>query len=400
MTHLTAPKSGTALKTAFLSGIALCAVMLACVCPSSSGTLVRKGVWVTVFSEKKVLYSREAAGAMVDLCEKNGITDIYLQLYRAGYAYYDSRAADRTKYERMLKDAGADMVDYITRLAFSNGVKVHAWINVLSLSQNDGAGMLKKYGNDVLTRDQHGHTSMAVENGKGRRGEFIDEKQLFLEPGDERVSGNAAVIAGEIVKRYPQLSGIHMDYIRYPYAVPFIPNGEFTRMGLSYGYGKRNVEAFGRETGLNAYTAFAKKDTALVWDNWKRSRVTEVVRRVAGAARKERPGIEISCAVMPSIERAYAIAFQDWPSWLEDGAVDFVVIMNYTIDDGLFYEYAKSASAMRGRGRVFVGIGAFLMHGKGSTLGAEYESLKRMNADGVVFFSYDNMPEIKDALLK
>ena len=64
--------------------------------------IATKGVWVTVFSEKKVMYSREGVLSLIESCKKAGINEIYLQLYRAGQAYYDYKISDRTKYEEIV----------------------------------------------------------------------------------------------------------------------------------------------------------------------------------------------------------------------------------------------------------------------------------------------------------
>src|SRR3989338_5211769 len=62
-----------------------------------------KGVWVTCFSAKRVLYSMDAAFNLVRFCKKSGIDEIYLQIYRGGASYYDTKINDRAKYEEMLR---------------------------------------------------------------------------------------------------------------------------------------------------------------------------------------------------------------------------------------------------------------------------------------------------------
>ena len=204
-----------------------------------SSEKIKLGVWVTVFAPQKILYSQENADRMIEICRKSGINQIYLQIYRANKAYYDSNIADRKPFETMKASAGCDMVQYIIEQAKKNDIEVHAWINLLSLARNENAGILKKYGKSILTLDQNGNPSSIT--GKAPD-DFIREGQIFLEPGDWRVKEYLLDITEEITRKYPALSGLHLDYIRYPVAVPFAPGSRFNNPAISYGYSDVNIK--------------------------------------------------------------------------------------------------------------------------------------------------------------
>ncbi len=352
---------------------------------------VTRGVWVTVFSGRQVLYSEKAARELLDFCGRAGVTEVYLQIYQSGQAYYDSALADRTKYEEILKAAGKDPVDFLLAEAAKRKIGIHAWINVLSVGKNKQANPIVPAGEGVLTRDQYLRSSLRGELGNETDKYYLRDDQIFLEPGDPRVVEHAAAIVGEILTRYPGWSGIHLDYIRYPYPVPYLPNSRFLRFGLSYGYGEKNLAAFREKTGLDPLALKAETGDYLRWDDWKREQVTALVEKLAGIARKKSPALTVSCAVLPTLERAYAAAFQDWPMWLERGIVDGVVLMNYTIDSRLAEEVARSALALRGRGKIKIGIGAYLWKTDPEGLAGQYRRLAVLNPDGIVFFSYDDV---------
>ena len=147
----------------------------------------RLGVWITVFSPEEVLYSKDNIDRLIKTCSEIGINDIYLQVYRSDKAYYDSSITDRTSFEKMLAKAGEDPITYLLDQASGNNIKIHAWVNLLSLAQNKDATVLKKLGESALTKDQHGNPSMNMDKEKSQKSLFILEDQLFLEPGDWRV---------------------------------------------------------------------------------------------------------------------------------------------------------------------------------------------------------------------
>ncbi|MDD5662328.1 MAG: family 10 glycosylhydrolase [Candidatus Omnitrophica bacterium] len=353
---------------------------------------VRKGVWVTVFSEQGVLYSREAVLKLVNSCKRAGINEIYLQVYQSGKAYYDSKIGGRSKYEAMLKSAGADPIDLLLKEAGKNNIKVFAWVNLLSLGQNAKADIVNEFGGDIFTRDQYLRLSGRASPNESDK-YYLREDQLFLEPGDQRVARYLISIIEEIIARYPLLSGIHLDYVRYPMTVPFIPGARFTKYGLSYGYGRENLERFKEWTGLDPLKGLKGGKNCAKWDDWRRKQLTSLVRRITKRLKEKSKSFLVSAAVVPSGERAYTSMFQDWPYWLEEGILDYVVLMNYTQDKQLTKEIVRASLGYRQKGKVLVGMGLYLMKDNPEVFFELYKMVKNLSADGIVIFSYDDMTE-------
>ncbi len=67
------------------------------------------------------------------------------------------------------------------------------------------------------------------------------------------------------------------------------------------------------------------------WAEFRKSGVTDLVRDVYRRAKKIKPKAQVTAAVMNSLESANA-AYQDWPRWLREGTIDYVVPMAYTED--------------------------------------------------------------------
>jgi uncharacterized lipoprotein YddW (UPF0748 family) len=350
----------------------------------------RRGVWVSVFSEKKPLYSKKGILELIDLCKIAKINEIYLQIYQSGNAYYDSGIADKSKYKEIIKTAGLDTIDFLLKLAKDNNIKVFAWVNILCIGKNNKARILAKFKDTILTKDQYLRPSLS-EDIKGLDKYYLRENQLFLEPGDPRVLQYSIAIIEEIIDKYPLLNGIHLDYIRYPSILPFLPGSRFNKYGLTYGYGENNLNNFKNKTGLDPLNDTFNESQFLEWDNWKRKQVSNLVEKIFRFIKKKSSILLVSCAVIPAAERAYISYFQDWSLWLEKGIVDYVVLMDYNRDSQLAKEIAISGLAHCKVGKVYIGLGLFLMKDDPFLFSRQYKSIAGLNPDGIVFYSYDDL---------
>ncbi|MBU0683218.1 MAG: family 10 glycosylhydrolase [Candidatus Omnitrophica bacterium] len=356
----------------------------------------RIGVWITVFSPDKVLYSKENVDRLIHTCKKAGIDDIYLQVYRANKAYYNSGLTDKNPYEQMGSTKNEDTLKYLLKTASKNKLKVHAWLNLLSLAQNQSASILEKYGPDILCIDQHGRTSMPEPEKDQLDNYYIRENQIFLEPGHPKVKQYLQEIVKEIITQYPEFSGLHLDYIRYPSSIPFIPGSRFTSHGLSYGYSKTNIELFKKATGLDPNTMKYSRQNFKSWDDWKRTQITSLLADISQTARRINSSIEISCTIVPSIERTYSTTFQNWTEWLKQGYADYVVAMNYTDDLKLFKITTDSLLLPEFSKKVQIGVGAYLLTDDTKQIETQINYLKQNSVPGIVLFSYDDITKNSD----
>jgi len=354
--------------------------------------VVARGIWVSVFSGKKMLYSEQGVHNLIAQCNKAKINEIYLQIFQSGNAYYDSKICDKTKYDQMVASAGLDTLDLLLREAGQNNIKVFAWVNILGLGKNEKADILNKYGGVILTRDQYQRPAK-ISSGTELDKYYLREDLIFLEPGDPKVETYMLAIINEIINRYPLFSGVHLDYLRYPSPVPFVPGSRFNKFGLTYGYGPANVERFRDKTGINALDTLNNEDEYLAWDNWKRQQVTDLVRKISSLVKVKSPGLVVSCAVIPVVERAYSNAFQDWSAWLEEGIIDYVVLMSYTKDNQFAKEVVKSSLGHRGKGKIYVGIGVFLMKDNPDLFSNQFRLITELAPDGIVLYSIDDLTE-------
>jgi uncharacterized lipoprotein YddW (UPF0748 family) len=232
-----------------------------------------------------------------------------------------------------------------------------------------------------------------------RRSWRVGTPAIYLDPAAPGVAERLAATFEELLRRYPDLAGLHLDYIRYPDVLPYLPGTRFG-VGLSFGYGAATRARFQAETGLEA--PFGERiGNAERFDVWRRERLSELVARVAARAREARPGVQLSAAVYPDVERAYLGLFQDWRGWLEADSIDFAVPMLYSKDDRLFRYQVDELAGLPEAGRIWVGLGSWLFAKEPARAVAQTRLVGARDALGVAFFSWDALrdePGLRDAL--
>ncbi len=361
---------------------------------SAHAAETRTGVWVTVFTPEKVLYSPENADRLITNCKNFGIDHIYLQIYRAGKAYYDSSITDNTPFKKAREEFGNDPVKYIVDKAHQNDIKVYAWINLLSLAHNQNADIIEKIGPGAVTLDQHERNSLGKKDAPDDLDKYyIREKQLFLEPGNKLVREYLVSISKEVISTYPSLDGLHLDYVRYPAVVPFSPGSRFDSHGISYGYTYRNMLNFKKAEGLDVKKMWYSRENYQKWDDWRRNNVTLLVKEISETVKTASPDADISCAVVPSYERAHSVNFQPWTLWIEKGLIDYVVTMNYTDDMYLLKQRTKSVLASASRDKIYIGLGVYLLKDTPKKIFTQIKETKELSPGGIVLFSYDEIAE-------
>ena len=393
--------------------VALCGGLIAfivsgCLLPRSGHVPGRPpfeiGLWVQAEGTHRTLDSAERLKNLVRRARTTGVTDIYAQVYRSGRAWFPTNLADDSPSRRAGRDPLALLLALASRKEGGERtpMKIHAWINAFSLAINKSAPIIRQLGVEAVLRDQYGRSLLEYPpSGKPAwaKGFGLGTPGIFLDPGHPGVRRRLVDIAAELVKNYPTLAGIHLDFIRYPYALPISPGSRFSPR-LDFGYNEASIARFRRKTQKNAPLAGAEDAAPAMWDAWRRAQVTAAVRGVYYSARSLNPRIIVSAAVLPWAERAYLSAFQDWRGWLENGILDKAVVMNYTADARLAAQIARSAIASRAAApsrrappKIVIGLGAYLFTNRPAGVWREWRAAREAGADGVALFSYDQMAE-------
>lgn len=360
---------------------------LACLAPAAPGRAVRghgrasemRGVWAECEGVNATFSSRAGIEEMFTRLERAKVNTVFMQVYRGNKAWYRSAIADAEPYRAFYARENVCPLRLAIDMAHARGMQLHAWVNVFRVWGGSDANVIRKLGKRAMTCDRSGRSILDYPRGS------LPDSGYWLEPGDPDVRGHVLRIVQEILDRYPDIDGIHLDYVRYP----------FDEKGRTdFGYGRRSVTAFRKSSGVDPFRCAGAGKAR--WDAWRRDQVSLFV---AGAKRLTVARDKtLSVAVVPDERRCREATFQDWRRWLAEGLVDLVVPMDYSERRELVRKRAAETVAAAGTGtRVAVGLGAYKVLDSPSALAAQIRDCRKMGALGVVLFSYDNMtrrPEI------
>jgi len=371
--------------------------------PASAPAPLRRALWVLAEGSQRVLEHPERMPALLADARALGATDLFVQVYRGGRAWFESSHADASPQREAAKRAGGDPLRALIARAHEAGLRVHAWVNVLSLSGHPDAPIAVRNGRDAIHVDRQGRSLLDYPGYEipepDRRYYRMGTPGLYLDPAAPGVAPALVATFSELCTRYPELDGLHLDYIRYPDVLPFSPGSRFG-VGLDFGYGAPSRKRFHDETGVEApfRDRIANADR---WDAWRREQVDALVREIARAARAAHPRIAMSAAVWSDPERAYQTIGQDWRRWLEEGWLDFAVPMAYTRDDRLLRYEAEGYARSPVGDRIWPGLGVWLFADSPERALAQIEIARTAGAPALALFSWDSIadaPALRDAL--
>ena len=198
------------------------------------------------------------------------------------------------------------------------------------------------------------------------------------------------------------VDGIHFDYCRYANTGYDYSGGTLSRF-RSYMATRKPEDEIARvdkRRGRDrlAYVHAYKAE----WADWRRAQITGVVTRISQAVKANKPWVQVSAAVFPDADEAFAVRGQDWRGWLRSGALDAVALMAYNANTDRVIAQTRRAVARRPGGkRIYTGIGAW--HLSAHDVAHKIAAVRKAGASGVNLFSYGGVhsrPRYLDTLAR
>ncbi len=330
-----------------------------------------RAMWVDAWGEG--FLSPSQVTTLVNTAKNSHYNVIIPEVRKAGDAYYDSEYEPRAS--NISQPAPWDpLADLITK-AHAEGIEVHAWIVTYRIWRPAWGAAPPSH-----IWAQHPEWAMLSTTGANN-----DGSSYFLDPGLPKVQDYVCEVVKDIVGKY-EIDGFNFDYIRY--------------MGAEWGYNDIAKQRFYNEYGYYPPAS----DNGAQWDNWcdyRRTQVTDLVRKCYLEATAIRPGIKMSTCLTgggrlyPTYDftntSTYNDVFQNWPAWAEEGILDLLTPMGYKDED-----IATSARDYRDWTDFFVDNrhGRHLAKGQGAYMNSIGNNIIQMQyardagAEGMVTYSY------------
>lgn len=230
--------------------------------------------------------------------------------YRADALYTPNRLGNKyynpEPRSYILQNDGFDPLAYTLQQAHAHNLKVQAWVIVFNATPTARELVEQNY---IFNNYPHWITY----NEQGNQMRSSEAFGYFIDPGLPEVQDYLLDVISDIVNGYPQLDGLHLDYIRYP--------------SSQWGFHPISVSRF-EDTKENG--------EMISWNEWRIRQVTEFVSKCSIRVKSINPNLMLSAAVFSNISEARISYAQDWYDWLKKGIVDRVYPMAYHLDYNVF----------------------------------------------------------------
>jgi uncharacterized lipoprotein YddW (UPF0748 family) len=326
-----------------------------------------KGVWIANVASQ-ALQSKTSIDSAVALCQRKGITDIFMVVWNRGFTLYQSKLMKKTfGYAIDTTYGNRDPLQEMIIAAHAKGIKLHAWFEFGFSCDYQGQGK----------HIPEKKPTWLAKNNEGK--DVVKNGFRWLNAFDPKVQNFMLNLIKEVVKNY-DVDGIQGDD-----RLPAVPSES--------GYDSYTTTCYKKaHKGL----APPKNNKDSSWVAWRVNLLNQYAKKIYTTCKKLKPKLIVSMA--PSIHPWSVQEYlQDWPTWLLNGYVDYVIpqFYRYQIDG-----YKKLVLETYGKyekqwqQKIYVGVLASL--GDGYMI--KKEDLKEMllfnqqqGVPGECFFYFGNM---------
>lgn len=329
-----------------------------------------RAMWVLPWD----IANQDVIDTMIETALQNNQTELLVEVRYRSDALYNTALASEVypnpePRSYILANDGFDPLRYILDEAHSCGLKVQAWVIVFNATPLDSKLLAKNYiynnHRDWLTCDSNGNSL----NGNSQFGYFID-------PGVPEVQDYLISVFSNLVAGYPDLDGLHLDYIRYP--------------DIRLGYNPVSVKRFNEYCSVNGEITF---------NEWRIMQVSNFVKRLNWRVKEINPEMMLSAAVFSDIAEANVAYAQDWTNWLKEGVIDRVYPMAYNTKFNVYTKQLEQIKLLGKDTSIVLGIRAWDEGGKAlslngsapynvSDIAKRIELARELGFGGVAMFSY------------
>ena len=292
--------------------------------------------------------------------QQAGFNTMYVNFASAGAALYPASQV----LPSVTSQSGGDPIAKGIELAHRRGITVQAKLVVMFSFRSPPEFQHKLLKSDLVMRGADGKPIM-------QSGSF------WICPSQPANRHTTLTTLAELLHRYP-VDGVQFDYLRYNEEPSCFC--KHCREEFEHALGKP-VRHWPADV-LNG-------ELTKRFNDWRQTVINDWARQLSATARQLRPGIKVTAAVFPALERAREEKAQDWKLWLDRGYVDAICPMNYTTDARDFEERCRSVLKFAPRDRVVMGLAEWKFQ-RPDALNRQMEVCRQLGLAGFAWFSYDD----------
>lgn len=322
-----------------------------------------RGLWLDSGTFSKT-GGRTGLKKLLDLAQKANFNLILPESYYKGLSVIPSNKL--FKQDPRFKDWKEDPLKVLIEEAHQRKMEVHPWVWVFNENTKGEKGRILKK-----------HPEWAAKN---KAGEIISyHNSSWLSPARREVRNYLQQRYQYLVKNY-DLDGINLDYIRFP-----------EEYRGSFGYDQETVKKFKDKYNLDPFQLENSGPKAALWNQFRESLITRMVRESSQSLRKIKPELLISADVIPGRKEARYRVLQDWSLWLKKDYLDFVLPMTYS--ENLFSEISDWIKKDREvlNKPLYAGISVFKLSSE--QLLEQIALVNEINPNGMALFAAAHLKE-------
>jgi uncharacterized lipoprotein YddW (UPF0748 family) len=319
---------------------------------------------VRAFWDRISAQNPEDIRRLLDEMEKNGINMLLPETLYDGASLFPSENVPQHEHF-----SGWDPLEVLIKEGHRRGIEIHVWVENMFVGIKDSP--LIRMHPEWLMQTRDGRTESTLEPGYRYFSWCRPEaRQLILD------------YYKELARKYPDLDGLQLDYIRFPLSEPGTEDWD---------YSEPCRRAYQAATGVDPMDITPEQEGAWAkWSQWRENQVSEFVAEVRRELKAINPDLDISAAVFAPLEESRESKYQNWGEWLAEGQLDFVCPMLYTFDSEEVEKRTREMIEMAGgRAEVIPGLGAYLKIPPKDLL-EQVRQARQAGAPGVAVFSWSS----------
>ena len=269
-----------------------------------------------------------------------GMNIIFVETFYHGYTIYKSNDIEIPYYPTLSQSytdtkKGIVYNDYLSAfIACCNeyDIEVHAWVENFYIGVNMSTPIVANHPDWVMYNDD-GSITQRKEGGS----------YIFLDPANIEVQNTLIDFYNDLFEKNPGLSGLNLDYIRYPVSDSSYDTGytiaAMTGFYESLGNSFNEEYLSDRDKMANQFQKLFNKDYLVggqtaadqnykLWVEYRTNIITNYVERVKNEV-KQPNDILLSTAVFASISESVNSKKADWQKWYQSGWIDIATPMAY-----------------------------------------------------------------------